>query len=105
VVSSFPPRHITLAITERHSVNVTSRHAPDAASVHCIFIGYYMKVTFAPNNSDGPTGTVSFASWDNRDLQDAIRKAFNESPRETIVEIIVERSGIKAVFEPKNVSR
>ena len=59
-----------------------------------------MKIKFLPSNYS-PTGIVSFASWDNHDLQEAIRRAFNESPREQIVEIIIERDGIKAVFEPR----
>lgn len=57
-----------------------------------------MKINFAPNNYS-PTGVVSFASWDNAELKEAIRKAFNESPRERITEIVIERDGIKAVFE------
>ena len=60
-----------------------------------------MKITFAPNNYQ-PSGVVSFSAWTNTELQAAFRQAFNESPRERIVEIIVEREGIKAVFEPKN---
>lgn len=57
-----------------------------------------MKVTFDPNNYQ-PTGTIAFASWENKDLQKAIRQMFHESPREEIVEIVVEREGIKAIFE------
>lgn len=57
-----------------------------------------MKITFDPNNSS-MTGTVSFASWHNEDLQAAIRRAFNESPRERIVEIEIDQNGIKAKFE------
>lgn len=59
-----------------------------------------MKVAFAPNNYK-PTGIISFASWENRDLQNAIRQAFHESPREDLVEIVIERDGIKAIFETK----
>lgn len=59
-----------------------------------------MKVTFAPSNYQ-PSGVVAFASWNNQDLIEAIRRAFRESPRENIVEIIVEREGIKAVFEAR----
>lgn len=59
-----------------------------------------MKVSFLPNNYQ-PTGLVSFASWSNPALHAAIRKVFSESPRENIVEIIVERDGIKAVFEQR----
>lgn len=59
-----------------------------------------MKIQFAPSNY-APTGVVSFASWENADLQAAIRQAFNESPREQIVEIVIERDGIKAVFETR----
>lgn len=59
-----------------------------------------MKVNYQPNNYQ-PTGTISFASWENKDLQNAIRQAFHESPRERIVEIVVEREGIKAIFETK----
>jgi len=60
-----------------------------------------MKIHFDPNNG-APTGVVSFASWENRDLQEALRKAFNESPREQITEIWINRDGIKAVFESKD---
>lgn len=59
-----------------------------------------MKVTFTPSNYQ-PTGVVAFASWSNDDLRAAIRQAFHESPRERIVEIVVEREGIKAVFEQR----
>jgi len=59
-----------------------------------------MKVNFAPNNYH-PTGVISFASWDNSDLRDAIRQAFHVSPQEQIVEIVVEREGIKAIFEKR----
>ena len=63
-----------------------------------------MKVSFSPNNHE-LSGTVSFASWSNQDLQDAIRKACHESPRERIVEIVIERDGIKAKFESQNTSQ
>ena len=56
-----------------------------------------MKVNFSPSNYQ-PTGLVSFASWSNPDLHRAMRQLFNESPRE---QIIVERDGIKAVFETR----
>ena len=61
-----------------------------------------MKISFNPNTDYAPAGTVSFVSWQDRNLQDAIRKAFRESPREEIVELVVESNGIKAVFEPRN---
>lgn len=57
-----------------------------------------MKVTFNPNASQ-MIGTVSFATWSNRDLQEAIRRAFNERPNERIVEIEIQKDGIKARFE------
>lgn len=60
-----------------------------------------MKINWCPGDYS-PSGVVSFASWDHIDLQAAIRRAFNESPRERIVEIIIEREGIKAVFETKS---
>lgn len=59
-----------------------------------------MKINYAPNNYS-PTGVVAFASWENQDLQAAIRLAFRESPREDIVELVIERDGIKAVFETR----
>ena len=59
-----------------------------------------MKVKVEPNNYQ-PSGTVSFLSWTNQDLKDAIRQAFHESPRERIAEIVIEQEGIKAVFEPR----
>ena len=59
-----------------------------------------MNVVFAPNNYQ-PTGTISFASWENEDLQNAVRQVFHESPRERIIEIVVEREGIKAIFEQR----
>ena len=60
-----------------------------------------MKVQFSPNNYE-LVGTVSFLSWSNPDFQNAIRKAFKEGPREQITELVIERDGIKARFEPKN---
>jgi len=59
-----------------------------------------MKVTYDPNNYQ-PCGVISFASWTNSDLLAAIRQAFHESPREQIIEIVIEREGIKAIFEPR----
>lgn len=60
-----------------------------------------MKVNFCPSNYQ-LSGVVSFASWNNPALIDAIRKAFNESPRERIEEIVIDRDGIKARFETVN---
>lgn len=57
-----------------------------------------MKVNYAPNNYQ-PDGTVSFLSWSNNDLIEAIRRAFCESPREQIIELVIEREGLKAVFK------
>ena len=62
-----------------------------------------MKITFAPNNY-APDGIVSFANWENRFLQQKIREAFRESPREQITELVIDRDGIRAVFEPSNVA-
>jgi hypothetical protein len=39
------------------------------------------------------------------DLQRAIRLAFNESPREEIYRIDVDRDGIKAYFKIRNVTQ
>ena len=60
-----------------------------------------MKVSFDPNNYQ-PDGTVSFLSWSNSDLHAALRTVFRESPRERIAEIVIERTGIKAVFEKRD---
>ena len=60
-----------------------------------------MKVNFNPQDYD-LTGCVSFCSWSNPEIQDAIRKAFNESEREEIVEIVIDRQGIKAKFETRS---
>jgi len=62
-----------------------------------------MKITFCPNDYS-PTGICSFVSWENIGLQKAIRTAFHESPRERISEIVIERNGITAIFEPSNVA-
>ena len=56
-----------------------------------------MKVSFAPSNYH-PVGTIAFVSWENLDLQDAMRRLFRESPREKIVELVVDQAGIKAIF-------
>lgn len=56
-----------------------------------------MKVEFEPREPS--SGCWSFASWSNDDLQAAIRKAFNESPRERIIRIDITRDGIRAYFE------
>ena len=63
-----------------------------------------MKVTFCPTNYQ-PSGSISFITWSNPELHEAIRRAFHESPRERLVEIIIERDGIKAVFELSNSTR
>lgn len=60
-----------------------------------------MKIEFDPNNYT-PTGVISFVTWENRELQDALRRAFHESPREELATIVIERAGIKAIFEPRN---
>lgn len=59
-----------------------------------------MKISFCPNNNS-PSGVMSFASWENPALQAAIRQAFGESEHENITEIIIERDGIKAIFETR----
>jgi hypothetical protein len=59
-----------------------------------------MKVSFDPSNYQ-PTGVVSFLSWSNQDFLNAMRAAFHESPRERIIELVVEKTGIKAVFETR----
>ncbi len=60
-----------------------------------------MKVSFDPGDYQ-PDGTIAFLSWSNSELHAALRTVFRESPRERIVEIVVERSGIKAVFEKRD---
>jgi hypothetical protein len=64
-----------------------------------------VKIHFAPQDDDQPSGTVSFASWNNPDLQAAIRRAFGESPREEITDIYIDRQGVKALFVNKPESR
>jgi len=59
-----------------------------------------MEVKWCPQESG--SGVCSFAAWHNEDLQNAIRKAFNTSPREELVAIEIDRHGIKAFFEPLN---
>jgi len=59
-----------------------------------------MEVSFAPNNPSG--GVCSMVMWQNKALQDAIRMAFQKSPREQIIKIDVTREGIRAYFEPRN---
>lgn len=53
-------------------------------------------------NQEAPTGTVSFLSWENPAFREAMEQAFNVSPREIISQVVIERDGIKAVFESKN---
>lgn len=57
-----------------------------------------MEFRYDPREPD--SGTCSFAAWSNPALQEAIRRAFRESPRETITRIDVTRDGIRAYFEP-----
>lgn len=56
-----------------------------------------MKVTFNPDNYQ-PTGVVSSYQWSDSALTEAIRQVFAESSDERIVELIVKRDGITAVF-------
>jgi hypothetical protein len=63
-----------------------------------------VKINFCPSNYE-PAGVVSFVPWSNRELQEAFRRAFNESPREQIVELVIERAGVKAVFETRAACR
>ena len=57
-----------------------------------------MKITFDPSNY-ALTGVCSFASWESADLKEAIRRAFHESEREEIVEIVIDKRGVTARFE------
>ena len=61
-----------------------------------------MKVEVMPSNAAPLDGVVSFITWTNQDFQKAIRQMFNESPRELITEIRIERDGIKAKFAKRN---
>lgn len=61
-----------------------------------------MQINFLPNNNEKATGVCSVVRWTSRELQDAIRHAFHESPREQIVRIDIERDGITAYFEKRN---
>lgn len=58
-----------------------------------------MKVCFNPNEK--PAGCCSFASWDNPRTKKAIRELFNESERENITRIDIDRHGIMAYFETR----
>jgi hypothetical protein len=64
-----------------------------------------MKITFDPQHEFVPSGVVSQIGWDNPELQAAIRAAFNESPREQIVALVIQRESLIARFEPKNSGR
>jgi hypothetical protein len=64
-----------------------------------------MKVAWCPSENERASGVASYASWENPDLQAAIEKAFNTSPRETITRVEINRDGIKAFFETKNACR
>jgi len=59
-----------------------------------------MEVKFTPSNYE-PEGIISFRSWSDSKLQQAMRELFNESERETLVELVIEREGIKAKFKHK----
>jgi hypothetical protein len=64
-----------------------------------------MKVIWCPSENERACGVCSFASWENQELQAAIERAFNTSPRETITRLEIDRGGIKAFFETKNACR
>lgn len=59
-----------------------------------------MKVTFSPPNYQ-PSGVVSFVPWSSPAVHAALRGLFQESPREDLVEVIIETDGMKAVFETR----
>lgn len=59
-----------------------------------------MKIEFCPNAKG--SGTASYLSFTSAAFTEAIRQAFNESPREVITRIVIERDGITAFFETKN---
>ena len=59
-----------------------------------------MQVKFIPDGLH-LNGVVSFVRWTNAELQEAIQGVFHESTRERIVEIVIEREGIRAVFEKR----
>jgi hypothetical protein len=60
-----------------------------------------MKINFCPNTPSVNVGVVSYISWENSEFQDHMRKLFSESPRERLIELVIERDGIKAFFEMK----
>lgn len=58
-----------------------------------------MKITFDPADG-GPCGVASFAAWESPAFQMALRKhVFRERPNEEIVELVISRDGIKALFD------
>ena len=61
-----------------------------------------MQIRFAPN--EPRAGVCSFAFWDDRDLQEALRKAFHTSPREELTQVDVARDGVWAYFESRDVA-
>jgi hypothetical protein len=61
-----------------------------------------IEVRFAPVEGSDKSGVVSFQSWNNQQLIDAIVRSFSTSPREQVYRIDIERDGIKAYFKPRN---
>jgi len=59
-----------------------------------------MDIKYAPSNYE-PQGPVTFRSWSDAAFKQAMRDLFQESPRETLVELVIDREGIRARFEPK----
>jgi hypothetical protein len=59
-----------------------------------------MQIKFDPVDPP-PSGVVSFLSWSHPELHAALRRAFDEGPREYIDRIDITRDGLRAHFEPR----
>lgn len=60
-----------------------------------------MEVVFNPPRDKQQSGTVSFASWQNRDLQAAMLRAFAIRGHEELKRLEVTPDGIRAIIETK----
>ena len=60
-----------------------------------------MLIEFCPENPSD-RGLRSKIIWENRELQEAIARVFNTSPREEIIRLDITKHGITAHFETRN---
>ena len=61
---------------------------------------FAMKINYDPHEYQ-PQGATTFRSWSDSNLQEKMRELFGCSERERLVELVIDKNGLMARFEPK----